>query len=203
MSEDGWIFAYGSLMWDPGVPVAEAVPALLDGWHRSFCLISTEYRGSRDKPGLVLGLDADPASHCRGMMLRIAAADWEAAIAEVRARELVTDAYREITVTPLLDDGRRIAALTYVVRPGHDQYAGGLCLDEQAAMIAAASGMRGPNVDYLRNFMAQLHAMGLDDPTSASLAEAVARLREADAGPAGGADKAADPGGDLEAPRAG
>lgn len=180
MPEAGWIFAYGSLMWDPQVPVAEAVAARLSGWHRSFCLISTQYRGSPEQPGLVLGLDRVAGSQCRGRALRIAAADWTEAIAAVRERELITDAYREIEVAVELDDGRTVPALTYVVRHDHEQYAGGLCLDEQAAMIAAASGMRGPNVEYLRNFVAHLREMGLEDPAAASLAEAVARLRAAD-----------------------
>src|SRR5262245_11531881 len=32
------IFAYGSLMWDPDFPRLESEPALLRGYHRSFCL---------------------------------------------------------------------------------------------------------------------------------------------------------------------
>lgn len=175
----GWVFAYGSLMWDPGVPVAEAVPAWLADWSRSFCLISNEYRGSPERPGLVLGLDHHPGSHCRGLALRIAAPDWPEAIAAIRERELVTGAYREAEVTVALDDGRRLGALTYVVRHEHEQFAGGLCLDEQAAMIAAASGKRGPNVDYLRNFVAHLREMGLEDPDFSDLDRAVAQLQGA------------------------
>lgn len=179
MSDGGWIFAYGSLMWDPGVPVAEAVPARLGGFHRSFCLRSIEHRGSPEAPGLVLGLDAAEGAHCRGLALRIAPADWPPAIAAIRARELVTAAYREVEAPVLLEDGRTVAALTYVVRPEHVQYAGGLGLDEQAGIIAAASGRRGTNVEYLDNFIRHLRAMGMDDPDFARLSQAVARLRAA------------------------
>jgi len=35
---DLWVFAYGSLIWDPGFEFAEARPALLRGYHRAFCL---------------------------------------------------------------------------------------------------------------------------------------------------------------------
>src|SRR5258708_37519609 len=52
-----WIFAYGSLMWNPEMRFEEALPARVHGYHRSFCLYSPEYRGTREKPGLVLGLD--------------------------------------------------------------------------------------------------------------------------------------------------
>src|SRR5205085_720011 len=56
-AEPVWIFAYGSLMWNPEMPFAERRPALLRGYHRSFCLYSRDYRGTPERPGLVLGLD--------------------------------------------------------------------------------------------------------------------------------------------------
>ena len=51
-----WLFAYGSIMWNPGFAYAESAPALLRGWHRAFCIYSYRYRGTPEKPGLVLGL---------------------------------------------------------------------------------------------------------------------------------------------------
>ena len=33
-ASDFWIFAYGSLMWEPGFAYCEAVPAMLRGYHR-------------------------------------------------------------------------------------------------------------------------------------------------------------------------
>lgn len=177
MSPVPWIFAYGSLMWDPGVPVAETVPAAVTGWRRSFCLRSTMYRGSPERPGLVLGLDAAAGHRCDGLALRVAEADWPEAIAAIRARELVTYAYAEVAVEAQLADGRTVPALTYVVRPEHEQYAGGLDLAAQAAMIAAASGLRGPNADYLDRFLEHLEALGLEDEEARALAAAVVRAR--------------------------
>jgi glutathione-specific gamma-glutamylcyclotransferase len=37
-AQDVWLFAYGSLMWNPAFHFAERAPALLRGWHRRFCL---------------------------------------------------------------------------------------------------------------------------------------------------------------------
>ena len=54
---DLWVFGYGSLMWRPDFPFAEAFPARLYGWHRRFCIASRYYRGTDARPGLVLGLD--------------------------------------------------------------------------------------------------------------------------------------------------
>ena len=51
------IFAYGSLIWNTDFPVAERAMARAYGYHRSFCVYSFHYRGTRERPGLVLGLD--------------------------------------------------------------------------------------------------------------------------------------------------
>ena len=64
-----WIFAYGSLLWDRQFSCAAAEPALLRGYHRSFCLYSYDYRGTPARPGLTLGLDR--GGSCRGMALRL------------------------------------------------------------------------------------------------------------------------------------
>jgi hypothetical protein len=66
---DLWIFGYGSLMWDPGFHHAEARPALVHGYHRRFCVYSYSYRGTRARPGLVLGLDRGGA--CKGIAYRV------------------------------------------------------------------------------------------------------------------------------------
>jgi cation transport regulator ChaC len=54
---DLWVFTYGSLMWDPGFAHIAAEPGLLRGYHRTFCIYSSRYRGTVKAPGLVLGLD--------------------------------------------------------------------------------------------------------------------------------------------------
>lgn len=158
-----WVFAYGSLMWSPGFPVAESASARLDGFHRSFCLRSIVYRGTADAPGLVLGLDEDPSAACQGLALRVSEPDWPDALEGLRARELTTNAYEERALPLELADGRRITAITYVIRRDHDQYAGGLALDEQARIIARASGGRGPNAEYLFNTVSHLTEMGVPD----------------------------------------
>ena len=177
MDEGHWLFGYGSLMWAPEFPVAEQVIAQADGWRRSFCLRSICHRGTADRPGLVLGLEAAPGHLCTGLALRVDAALWPQTHAAVRARELVTEAYREAAVPLALADGRRVRALAYVMRPDHWQYCGGLSAEAQAAIIAAASGGRGPNADYLFNTVAHLDAMGIPDADLSDLAMRVrARL---------------------------
>src|SRR5438067_4138270 len=87
-----WLFAYGSLMWNPEMPFAERRPALLRGYHRSFCLYSRDYRGTPERPGLVLGLDRGGA--CRGIVYRLPPEALGAAIDQVWAREMAGEVYR-------------------------------------------------------------------------------------------------------------
>src|SRR2546427_11619815 len=56
-ASEWWVFAYGSLLWNPLFPFEDARPAMLCGRRRRFCLWSLASRGTATQPGLVLGLD--------------------------------------------------------------------------------------------------------------------------------------------------
>lgn len=172
-SEGHWVFAYGSLMWDPCFVVAESVLARVEDHARRFCLRSVRYRGTVEAPGLVLGLDPCPGAVCEGLALRVTARDWPAALAALREREMTTDAYREAWLPTRLADGRELPALAFVMRPEHDHYAGGLETTEQARIIARAAGGRGPNAEYLFNTVRHLAGLGVEDPDLEALARAV------------------------------
>src|SRR5205809_1997006 len=66
-----WVFAYGSLLWNPLFPFAESRRATVHGLHRRFCLLSLASRGKPHAPGLVLGLDR--GGSCRGVVYRLPA----------------------------------------------------------------------------------------------------------------------------------
>ncbi|MBB5514309.1 cation transport protein ChaC [Rubricella aquisinus] len=165
MISDGfWVFAYGSLLWKPGFEVAEARLGTLHGYHRSFCMTSIEYRGTPEKPGLVLALDALEGATCTGLAYRVEAAQAEETYAYLTARELVTAAYRETRQTIALAEGGTVEAIAYVMDTAHGQYAGALPLDAQAKIIADAIGPSGPNAEYLHNTVAALGKLGIRDP---------------------------------------
>ena len=171
-----WVFGYGSLIWQPDFPAAEAVTARLEGWHRSFCMRSIHHRGSEAEPGLVLALDAAPGAVCLGLAFRVAPGAEAETLAALRERELISSAYLEREVELALTDGRTVRALAYVIDPAHAQYCGGLPLEEQAQIIVRAQGGRGPNRDYLWNTAAHLDALGLGDPDLDWLAARVRAL---------------------------
>ncbi|MDR5654921.1 gamma-glutamylcyclotransferase [Ruixingdingia sedimenti] len=176
MGTELWVFGYGSLIWNPGFAVAERAVARLPGWRRSFCMWSIHHRGTPEAPGLVLALDAAAGMACQGVAFRVAPGTEEETLAGLRERELVSSAYLE-TVQPLyLADGRARQALAYVVDPDHVQYCGGLDPEEQARIIARATGGRGPNRDYLWNTAAHLAELGIADPDLEWLAARVRGL---------------------------
>ena len=175
LHEPLWVFGYGSLIWNPGFPVADRRIARAVGWHRSFCMRSIHHRGTVDDPGLVLALDRSADAFCDGLAFAVAPGAEDATIAALRERELISSAYLETTL-PLTTDQGPITALTYVIDPDHDQYCGGLPLESQAQIIARAIGGRGPNCDYLWSTASHLADLGIGDADLEWLAARVLSL---------------------------
>lgn len=188
-SGEVWVFAYGSLMWDPGFAYLEAAPALLRGYHRAFCIYSFVYRGTEARPGLVLGLDRGGA--CKGMAFRIAAAEGAGVLDYLDAREKVTDVYvrRAVPITvggapicgggrPISAGGRKVTAHTYVVDRGHHQYAGKQTLRQAVRLIAQGAGVGGSNRDYLESTVNHLDELGITDGPLHRIHALVGRMAE-------------------------
>lgn len=177
MQDALWVFGYGSLIWNPEFPVAERQIARLSGWHRSFCMRSIHHRGTPEAPGLVLALDKAAGAHCDGVAFRVEPGAEEATRTLLRARELISSAYLETTLeVTLRSTGRVVPALAFVIDAAHVQYCGGLALEEQARIIAAAIGGRGTNRDYLLATARHLADLGIADTDLDWLSSRVARL---------------------------
>ena len=149
---DFWVFGYGSLMWNPGFRFTERKQAVVHGFHRSLCMYSYMYRGTPERPGLVLALDRGGA--CNGVAFRVAGETWEGTLAYLRAREQVTMMYREII---------RPARITYVADRSHAQYAGRLDHDTQMRHVLQGHGQSGSCRDYVLNTVAHLRELGIRD----------------------------------------
>jgi cation transport protein ChaC len=158
---DFLVFAYGSLMWRPDFPFVEITPATLYGYHRAFCITSTHYRGTSERPGLVLGLDR--GGMCIGRLYRIGPTDAAQVAEYLHQRELITGCYVPRHVTLRLQDGGDARGLTYVADRAHYQYAGKLDERTIAGIIRHASGAMGSNRDYLRNTVQHMEEMGVAD----------------------------------------
>jgi cation transport protein ChaC len=171
-----WVFGYGSLIWRPGFPYLERCPARLTGAHRSLCVYSWVHRGTREKPGLVLGLDRGGA--CRGVAFRVAPEDWDGVVAYLREREQVTAVYLERMREVRFADGSAGEALTFLVDRAHDQYAGKLDEETQFRIVADAHGQSGDNRAYVINTAAHLAELGVADAVLERLARRLKALEE-------------------------
>ncbi|MGZ6020813.1 MAG: gamma-glutamylcyclotransferase [Phenylobacterium sp.] len=167
MADEHWVFGYGSLMWRPGFPFAELVPATLAGRRRAFCIYSVHHRGTYERPGLVLGLA--PGGSVRGMAYRIAPADWAEVYAYLLEREQPTETYIEARRFVALADGRRAEALVFLSDVHHPQWAGALSLGRQAELISGAVGLSGRNEDYLSDLVTHLRQEGIRDRSMEAL----------------------------------
>jgi len=170
-----WVFAYGSLLWNPGFTPVETRLARVEGYHRSFCMWSIHHRGTEDAPGLVLALD-EGGGACEGLALRVSEADEAQVLADLRERELISSAYYEDWLD-LLTEAGPVRALCYVVNRDHVQYCGGLPLEKQAEVIAGAHGGRGPNDEYLYSTVSRLTSLGIHDAELMALDARVRALR--------------------------
>lgn len=164
-----WIFGYGSLMWRPGFEHMRSEPARIHGYHRSLCVYSYVHRGTPEEPGLVLGLDR--GGSCHGVAFEVQAESLDATLAYLRAREQVTSVYVEKRKRiRLLESGRQVEAVTYVVDRAHRQYAGNLPPEELDRHVKAGQGISGHCFDYVMNTLNHLRAMGIHDPALETLA---------------------------------
>lgn len=158
---DLWIFGYGSLMWAPGFRYAERHVARAFGYHRALCILSNRYRGTPERPGLVVGLIR--GGSCYGMALRVPAARVARVLAALWQREMLNRVYIPRMIA-LRIGRRRLRALAFVADTTHPQYAGELDLHGRARLVAQGVGQRGRSLDYLRRTLAHMAALGVRDP---------------------------------------
>jgi len=157
-----WVFGYGSLMWSPCFSYREKHLARAHGYHRALCILSTRYRGTHSKPGLVMGLCA--GGSCWGMAFRIGERDVRKTLTRLWHREMPRRVYQPRLVPIRLRGGRRLRALAFVADPTHDAYVRELDLHGRARLVAQGIGVRGPCVDYIRNTLDHMHEVGVRDP---------------------------------------
>jgi glutathione-specific gamma-glutamylcyclotransferase len=173
---DLWIFGYGSLMWSPCFDYKHKAPGRAHGYHRALCILSTRYRGTRRKPGLVMGLCR--GGSCWGMAYRIDAPRLRRALARLWYREMPRRVYQPRLIPVRLASGREVRALAFVADPAHPAYVRELDLHGRARLVAQGIGVRGPCIDYIRKTLEHMHDVGVHDPHLERILHAAIALRE-------------------------
>lgn len=171
---DLWIFGYGSLMWSPGFRPSEQAAALVRGYHRALCILSSRYRGTPERPGLVMGLCR--GGSCWGMAFRVPAARVRRVLAALWKREMLNRVYKPTLIPVVVAPGRRIRALAFVADTTHRQFVRELDLHGRARLVAQGIGQRGRCVDYIRNTLQHMLELGVNDPHLARVLETAVGL---------------------------
>jgi cation transport protein ChaC len=153
-----WIFAYGSLIWNPVFEYQNRQIAKLDGWHRSFCIWTPAGRGTPKQPGLVLGLEE--SGHCCGVAYQITADPSELLL--LWRREMVVGSYIPRWVE-LETSNQKLDAIAFTMNPQHSLYAANLTLLQTATAISKAQGSLGSCTTYLMQTIEGLAELGIVD----------------------------------------
>lgn len=171
------LFAYGSLLWKPAAEVRGGERVVAAGWHRAFCFSVLRYRGTVERPGLMMALDR--GGQCQGMVFEIA---------EPVAANLEALLRREMTILPPVNvprwlhvrgAGGAMRALGFVVDPANPRYVGKLPKRAVAATLATAVGHWGSGAQYLYETIRHLDACGIRDRNLWELQAMVAEAIEA------------------------
>lgn len=154
-----WVFAYGSLIWNPEFNLTGRMRATAYGWHRFLAEDRTLASHQR-----AAGPNDGSGARCDGMVVRLSNEnrrnDLRALVArEIKYRE-VADMVRWIHVhTP---EGA-MTALTFWASTRRSGLTKPLPTETTAALIAKACGQGGSCAQYLRNTIVDLEAEGIRD----------------------------------------
>lgn len=143
---DLWVFGYGSLMWRPELAFVEQRIGELGGWQRSFCLWQWRFRGTRQRPGLMLALDE--GGGCGGVLYRLPASNHREQLLSLWKREMTGRGY-VADWADVTSSGGGVRAVTFFANRAGPRYAGRLATETVADHIASACGHAGPNATYL------------------------------------------------------
>ena len=162
LNDDVWVFAYGSLMWNPAFLFAEVRHGRLDGYERSFCLKDTRgARGTAEQPGLMAALDEGPG-HCDGLVFRIEAALVERETEILFRREMLTGSYVPVFV-PVETRHGTVEALAFVANHASPNIRPDLPYEDRVRYIATGAGRLGTSLEYLENLAGHFDALDIDD----------------------------------------
>ncbi len=175
--EPMWVFAFGSLMWNPCFSYDAKAPALLKGYDRKFHIWTTRARGTPDNPGLGLCLE-DCCGMCRGIAYRLVEDDIEDAWERLWEREMGSGIYKATWVAVETEEYGRVVALTFVVNRHHSHYAGPMPTDHMAEIMAGAKGTYGLCRDYLAGTIEEMRKLDVIDPDLETLLARIDALEQ-------------------------
>ena len=170
-----YLFGYGSLLWNNPLDASHSHRVTVHGWRRAFCLKNIYGRGSVERPGLTLGLEA--GGNCQGLAFHVSEDRIEHELRILWRREMLLGTYVAQWVDATDADGKSVGPmLTFVADPKNPRYMGDLSTYEVAECLSEASGSLGTSADYLVQTQAELQRVGFTDAYIDDLIVRVTRL---------------------------
>tara|TARA_B110000503_G_C7101813_1_gene394123 strand:+ start:24 stop:704 length:681 start_codon:yes stop_codon:yes gene_type:complete len=170
-----WVFAFGSLIWNPAFKFLEKRLVRIYGYHRKFCLWSKFGRGSLEHPGLMLSLQRGGC--CTGVAYRLKPGTENIELDLIWRREMYTHAYRPTWIVAKSKDFS-IPVITFTANLNHDRYAPNLNENEIVHFLATGSGPMGRCSDYLFETVNHLEKLGIRDRSLYRLSKLVRNQME-------------------------
>lgn len=168
-----WVFAAGSLIWNPRFDVIERRTAHVEGWRRSFCIgPDRRMRGSPSAPGLMLSIDR--GGSCSGVVLRMD----PTALRDSLIGLLKKEPPLPPQWLPAETEHGSLNAIAFTADPSWPLYCKEPAEDEVADILASAVGHIGTMAEYLLNTLIELERGGIHDPYLWRLQEKVAERLE-------------------------
>lgn len=157
-----WVFAFGSLIWNPAFEFIEQRTARVHGYRRQFCLWARAGRGSAERPGLMLSLES--GGSCAGVAYRLPPGAERLELDLIWRREMAASAYRPVWTRAHTDQGVEWA-VAFTANRTHERHAPNLSEDQVVHHLATGVGAMGRASDYLFDTVAHLRKLGIRDRT--------------------------------------
>ncbi|MEL0083061.1 MAG: gamma-glutamylcyclotransferase [Gammaproteobacteria bacterium] len=158
-----WVFAYGSLIWNPGFKYTQRKKACLRNWARRFWQASTDHRGNPEAPGRVLTLVPHEGATCEGIAYQIHG-NIEATLSYLDHRERGGYQRQVLPVEITGPPGETRDMLVYIGDSQHPLFTGPTPIGDISRILTRSHGESGSNLDYYRELATALHRENISDP---------------------------------------
>ena len=176
MTDDIWLFGYGSIMFKVDFEFEEKQVGYINGWSRRFWQASLDHRGIPGAPGRVVTLIASPGIDCWGLAYRIHREQVESILEALDYRE--KGGYERLDLPIHLSSGSTVEGLTYHAREDNPNFLGDAPTTEIVAQIKEAAGPSGSNKEYILNLARALAQHDIEDQHVTRLVRLVKRHLE-------------------------
>lgn len=161
-----WVFAYGSLIWNPLLNYDLKAEATIRGYSRRFCLKTVFGRGSPDNPGLVLALDAvenEQDIRTQGRAFHLKPETLEEDLFLLWRREMLAGSYKPLWIKGDVG-GEPTWMISFAINRATPRYDVDQTHADTLHMLRNGSGLLGSSLEYFRDTLECFRQEGIVCP---------------------------------------